>query len=412
MTYFLEKERNHDVEFVIGEKSEIVPANSTLLASCSEVFERIFFDDRFPRQLVDGVHRIEERDVTTEVFETFKRFVYTDELTLTNENVLPLYSLADKYAVLSLRLKTVDYFKAMLVPSDALAVLTAVSCYPELREICLCFIDHTASDVLANILGPYAEVVAALDRSDLQAVIERDSLGADEADVYRFTIYWAELQLVKKRGAVTPETIKAVLVHGEDSATLGRRIRGELGDAIRLVRFTQMSHEKVKRLSRIHEILDTDELIQIGWLSGFSVSPNEKLLRMRPECGYFHTRPRPGPFRRAQFVVKRCRRCLAYHEERGRCPSHGSPHEYKCPSCSTQQQFPLTSGRTVQCACGIYIYCCTRCEAVNSTASGEDDEVIRCECGHKAHLYSTGSDVCQKSGCSHTELDVVKMHLI
>lgn len=63
------------------------------------------------------------------------RFVYTDELTLTNENVLPLYSLADKYAVLSLRLKTVDYFKAMLVPSDALAVLTAVSCYPELREM-------------------------------------------------------------------------------------------------------------------------------------------------------------------------------------------------------------------------------------------------------------------------------------
>lgn len=54
--------------------------------------------------------------------------------------------------------------------------------------------------MLTNILGPYAEVVAALDRSDLTAILERDSLGADEADVYRFTIYWAERQLVKYVG--------------------------------------------------------------------------------------------------------------------------------------------------------------------------------------------------------------------
>lgn len=54
------------------------------------------------------------------------------------------------------------------------------------------------------------------------------------------------------------------MVHGEDSATLGRRIREELGDAIRLVRFTQMSHEKVKRLSRIHDILDKDVSFLFG----------------------------------------------------------------------------------------------------------------------------------------------------
>ncbi|KAH7710931.1 BTB/POZ domain-containing protein 2 [Aphelenchoides avenae] len=223
-------------------------------------------------------------------------FVYTDDLTLTNENVLPLFSLADKYAMLSLRVKTVDYFKDVLVPSDALPLLTAVSCYPELREICLRFIDHTASEVLTNVLGPYAEVVAALDLSDLSAIIERDTLGVDEADVYRFTIYWAELQLVKKQGPVTPETIKSLLDDGKDNATLGKRIREELGDAIRLVRFPLMSSDSFKCLPRIHDIVEKDEYIQIL----------ETLLQMRADCGVFITRPRPGLFRRASFVVRRC----------------------------------------------------------------------------------------------------------
>jgi hypothetical protein len=55
-----------------------------------------------------------------------------------------------------------------------------------------------------------------------------------------------------------------VLVNGEDNATLGRRIREELGDAIRLVRFPQMSQDKFKTLSRIRDILDTD--VSISWL--------------------------------------------------------------------------------------------------------------------------------------------------
>lgn len=37
--------------------------------------------------------------------------------------------------MLPLRVKIIDYFKAMLVPSEALAMLTAVSCYPELKEM-------------------------------------------------------------------------------------------------------------------------------------------------------------------------------------------------------------------------------------------------------------------------------------
>lgn len=65
------------------------------------------------------------------------RFIYTDDLMLTNENVLPLFFLADKYAVLSLRAKIVDFFKSTLEPSAALAMLIGVSCYPELREMCV-----------------------------------------------------------------------------------------------------------------------------------------------------------------------------------------------------------------------------------------------------------------------------------
>lgn len=53
---------------------------------------------------------------------------------LTNENVLPLFALADKYAVMPLRGKCVDFFKGLLTAADALSTLIAVGPHYELRQ--------------------------------------------------------------------------------------------------------------------------------------------------------------------------------------------------------------------------------------------------------------------------------------
>lgn len=57
----------------------MVTANSVLLAAASDVFERMLFDERFPRAIVDGVHLIEEPDVSLDVFQAFKRSVRAKE---------------------------------------------------------------------------------------------------------------------------------------------------------------------------------------------------------------------------------------------------------------------------------------------------------------------------------------------
>src|SRR5882672_5652138 len=77
-----EKKMNCDVEFIVGDKKELIPAHKFELASGSPVFNAMFNGDLAE----DG--KIVVPDIEPNVFRVILEYLYTDELNLREDNAL------------------------------------------------------------------------------------------------------------------------------------------------------------------------------------------------------------------------------------------------------------------------------------------------------------------------------------
>eukprot|EP01083_Nonionella_stella_P136916 416747_1 len=99
MLDILNRQRFTDVMFVIGEEETEYNINRIFLASISDVFEAMLFG-QMKESKPDA--RVVIQDTTPEIFECLIHFAYCNDPKITNENVLLLTQLCDKYQVVSL----------------------------------------------------------------------------------------------------------------------------------------------------------------------------------------------------------------------------------------------------------------------------------------------------------------------
>ena len=138
---------------------------------------------------------------------SFNRFLYTDETSVTAENVLPLLYSAKKYCVTILIRRCLAFLNNGRSTENICAILEQAHLYDEEE-----FMKRSLDYVLANA-REVLKTPGFLDLCEhcLRRVISVDELQADERTVLDCVTKWAEQKCEERELEKTPENLRSVL---------------------------------------------------------------------------------------------------------------------------------------------------------------------------------------------------------
>ena len=192
-----------DVKFVArdseggSESMKKIPAHKFLLAMSSPVFYAMFYGE-----LAEKKDLIDISDCDYESLLELFRFMYSDEVNLTADNVMQVLYLANKYLLPSLADKCSEFLRENLDGSNVFAVLPDALKYEEkdLVDHCWKVIDNETDEAVKS------EGFVTIEKSVLEALVERDSLNVKEVELFKAVDCWAtkecQKQGLKPKGSV------------------------------------------------------------------------------------------------------------------------------------------------------------------------------------------------------------------
>ena len=205
-----------DVKFNVGKKDEkqIVPGHKYVLGTASPVFFAMLYGD-FARDEVISID-----DCDPESFLELLRFIYYDQVNLTDMNVLDILYLANKYIIPVLSSECVNYLLENVQTENVLDVLNAAVCFAETRleKHCWSILSRRTSEILQS------ESFLDVDQQLLMNILKRNCLNVLEIDVFRAIQRWAERECFRRELEPTTENQRVVLT-----------------DVLKLIRFPVMT---------------------------------------------------------------------------------------------------------------------------------------------------------------------------
>ena len=234
-----------DVKFVVpriigeNENKRIIPAHKFVLSISSPVFEAMFYGE-----LAETRDSIELPDCEYESLLELFRYMYSDEVSLNGSNVMGVFYLAKKYMVPSLAGKCAKYLEHNLDASNVFSILPFAQKYEEknLVDRCWKMIDEQTAEAVKSGAG-----FLTIERSLLEAMVERDSLNIKEVNLFKAVDLWATNKC-EKQGLVANGATK----------------RHILGDKIvKAIRFPTMKQEDFALVALDSKILTTEEIVSV-----------------------------------------------------------------------------------------------------------------------------------------------------
>lgn len=204
--YALTKSMFCDVKFIVGENEEEINANSFMLAVASSVFEKMFFGQ------LNNEREINIPDVSRDSFYQLIKFIYTETVDITLDNVIEIIYLAKKYLILSLENWCNEFGLKNLSMENVFETLEAFGTEKgslSLREECLTIIRYNTGEIL--------ESSCLFDHAELNTILGLNSLSISENTLCKLIF--------------------------KDN-TSGKLIRQKLGDSFYLIRFLTLSVEE------------------------------------------------------------------------------------------------------------------------------------------------------------------------
>ena len=239
--FMFNKELLSDVKFVVrdsikgGSKSaKKIPAHKFLLAISSPVFYAMFYGE-----LAEKKDSIDISDCDHSSLLELFRFVYSDEVNLNADNVMQVLYLAKKYMLPSLAEKCTEFLRKNLDASNVFHVLPEAQKYEEkdLEDHCWKVIDIQTDEAVKS------DGFVKIEKSMLEAVVERDSLSVKEVELFKAVDCWA-LKECEKQG---------IAVEGPSK----RKILGER--IVKAIRFPVMTEKEFARVVLDSEVLTPRE---------------------------------------------------------------------------------------------------------------------------------------------------------
>ena len=208
----------------------VIPAHKFVLAIGSPVFFAMFYGE-----LAERSGSINVPDCEYESLLELFRFLYSDEVDLTPDNVMQVLYLAKKYIVPALVAKCTEYLGKHLDGSNVFSVMDCAQSYDEkkLLEQCWCAVDKYAEEAVKS------SGFISVEKSVLEVLVERDTLKVKEVESFKAVDKWA-----------TKECERQEL---DTDGTAKRRILGER--IIKAIRFPIMEQKEF-----VADVLDSNIL--------------------------------------------------------------------------------------------------------------------------------------------------------
>ncbi|XP_028410246.1 BTB/POZ domain-containing protein 2-like [Dendronephthya gigantea] len=236
-----------DISFTCEGSDTIFYAHRYVLCTSSAVFDAMFNGGLAVKD--STVHL---PDTDQDCFEQLLRFLYTEECTLTMENIAGTFDLANKYILPSLSKVCVDFQVTNFTPENVLTSLDLATLYAntELEERCWLFIQFNATEVVAS------HGFNNISRTTMYKLLKRDYLHIKEVELFQAALHWIDFQCSLK--------------NLETTSVNRRSIIGRLVHEFRF--FTMTNAEFVEHVSK-SGLLTAEEMIPIfEKFSGFNSS--------------------------------------------------------------------------------------------------------------------------------------------
>ena len=193
--FMLNNDLFSDVKFVVRksdderERRQVIPAHKFVLSIGSPVFEIMFYGE-----LSETRDSIELPDCEYESLLEMFRYMYSDEVNLSGNNVMGVLYLAKKYMVPSLAEKCTEFLQDNLDSSNVFIILPMAERYDEKNLVDRCWkvIDEETEAVVKS------DEFATIERSLLEAVVARATLSIGEVDLFQAVDLWATKQCEKQ----------------------------------------------------------------------------------------------------------------------------------------------------------------------------------------------------------------------
>ena len=226
-----------DISFTCDASDKTFCAHKYVLATSSAVFHAMFYGSLPEKESI--VHL---PDTNEESLEQFLRFLYTEDCTLTVDNVFAIQYLAKKYIVPSLKEKCVNFLVENLNPENVLDVLDQVTRFDEedLKRHCWKVIQSNTNKVVAS------DNFNNISQATLTKLLMHDNLNVPEVELFHAVLKWIDFQCSCKNLEPTSKNRRSVI-----------------GKAIYGLRFFSMSHKKFVKHVAKSGLLTSDELVPI-----------------------------------------------------------------------------------------------------------------------------------------------------
>ncbi|XP_041044496.1 BTB/POZ domain-containing protein 9 [Carcharodon carcharias] len=179
-------EEYSDVTFLVEKKR--FPAHRVILAARCQYFRALLYGGMRESH---SQAEIPLEDTPAEAFTMLLKYIYTGQVTLSNEKeeiLLDFLSLSHKYGFPELEDATSEYLCTILSITNVCMVYDVASLYSlhKLSNTCCLYMDRNAKAVLSS------EGFLGLSKAALLNVVSRDSLAAAEKDIFLALMNWCK----------------------------------------------------------------------------------------------------------------------------------------------------------------------------------------------------------------------------
>ena len=186
--FIFNNEMLSDVKFVVpvssreSESTKVIPAHKFVLAISSPVFFAMFYG-----QMAETKDSIELPDCDYDSLLEFFRFLYCDEVTLSDSNVMQVMYLANKYMVPSLVEKCTEYLRNNLTAAKVFSILPYAQKFQDknLEERCWKVIEIFTEEAVKS------DNFVTAERSVVESLVKREVLSVTEVELFKAVDRWA-----------------------------------------------------------------------------------------------------------------------------------------------------------------------------------------------------------------------------
>lgn len=182
-----ERQSKGDIFFLVGPSQAKIPAHRVVVAATSPVFEAMLYGHMKEGNL-ENID-VGDKLITPEIFETFLKYLYIGQATLTSKTVFGCKRLADMYFITPLQILAQKFLEDVLTPENTIDIFRLA---PEFGD------DLTAQNALNQILVKPKEIIScnrsawhALKSSEMLFLTAQE-MCIEELDLFLFVVDWVK----------------------------------------------------------------------------------------------------------------------------------------------------------------------------------------------------------------------------